>query len=323
MPDSRNDSASNTQKEVASVPKLSTALEKYQLGPSRIISGIVADALSLVRSGSPKPVISILLLRDETFTELWKVVLDHLFDGRCGLQFAYFSRASELVELVQRRRFDLVVLYFSNVNWDIPDSDPFDVFASLKLGKRIIVTQGMDLSRKCEKAGCAFLEAPFTLGQFGQVVRTCMAPMGITVPRRIVVVDEYEGTRKSYRAILGNYFNTPKCLDFFDGNLAWAELSRFDPDLLITDVRHPGLNGLQLLERLAERKATFPIFLISFFDESLTAKWLAQRTSEGLKLDYLMKPWIVWEIEHLLQIWFGPSDNPKYKAASAPAYKDD
>lgn len=50
---------------------------------------------------------------------------------------------------------------------------------------------------------------------------------------------------------------------FENGDLAWAELSRQAPDLLITDRLHPGMKGEELLRRLAEKNVQYPILLLS------------------------------------------------------------
>ena len=41
---------------------------------------------------------------------------------------------------------------------------------------------------------------------------------------------------------------------------AWRELKRLDPDLFITDMRHP---GGQIFDCLSERNITYPILIVS------------------------------------------------------------
>ena len=48
-----------------------------------------------------------------------------------------------------------------------------------------------------------------------------------------------------------------------DGDLAWAELNREAPDIFITDIIHPGLDGRALLKQLAAKKVTYPVLVIS------------------------------------------------------------
>lgn len=58
------------------------------------------------------------------------------------------------------------------------------------------------------------------------------------------------------------------------------------PDLLITDIRMPGLNGLELVKRIRESESLIQIVFISGYAEFEYAK-------EGLRLgalDYLLKP---------------------------------
>ena len=71
-----------------------------------------------------------------------------------------------------------------------------------------------------------------------------------------------------------------------DGNAGWLLLEEHDPDLLILDVMLPGMNGFEILRRLAEKGFDKPILL-------LTARGEEADRVVGLELgadDYVPKP---------------------------------
>ena len=50
---------------------------------------------------------------------------------------------------------------------------------------------------------------------------------------------------------------------FADGDDAWAELTKVDPDILIMDIIHPGLDGWEMLKLLAAEKVTYPVLVVT------------------------------------------------------------
>ncbi len=67
-------------------------------------------------------------------------------------------------------------------------------------------------------------------------------------------------------------------LSFENGDAAWAAMAsgQFRPDVLVIDVRMPGLDGVALLQRIKAHFPAIPVLLVSAFpDERL---W-----SEGLR----------------------------------------
>jgi two-component system response regulator YesN len=82
-----------------------------------------------------------------------------------------------------------------------------------------------------------------------------------------------------------------------DGEEALDLLQKVTPDLLITDIRMPRMDGLHFIERLKEHGYTFPIVIISGHGEFEYAK-------KALRLqvaDYLLKPIDRIELAKLLE----------------------
>lgn len=71
-----------------------------------------------------------------------------------------------------------------------------------------------------------------------------------------------------------------------NGQEAWALIEQETPDLVLTDIRMPVMDGLQLLERIREAGLPTQVILLSGFSEFAYAK-------QAMKLgaaDYLLKP---------------------------------
>ena len=98
------------------------------------------------------------------------------------------------------------------------------------------------------------------------------------------IVDDDRSVRVVLSAALRDADLVPR--EFSDAESVLAALADTQPAVLFTDVRMPGGNGLDLLERLAARKPGFPVIVMSAFtDVSTTAA--AYRLGA---FDYLPKP---------------------------------
>jgi DNA-binding response OmpR family regulator len=103
---------------------------------------------------------------------------------------------------------------------------------------------------------------------------------------QILVVDDDANTRLLLKIILaGAGYNIALAAD---GEQAWKLLSANLPDLLLTDIMMPGLDGFALLERVRAdpRTRTLPVILLS-------AKSSPDDLAKGLDLgadDYITKP---------------------------------
>ncbi len=82
-------------------------------------------------------------------------------------------------------------------------------------------------------------------------------------PRRVLVVDDEESVRRALvRSLATNGFETREAAD---GQSAWelAASQRFD--LIVTDIRIPGFDGLELAERIKQLNPAIAIILISAY----------------------------------------------------------
>ena len=111
---------------------------------------------------------------------------------------------------------------------------------------------------------------------------------------RIVVVNNEEGQIEHIKIIFRKCFNLDSTvLTFDDSEKAWQELLRADPDLLITDDNMLALGGMEIVSRLTDRKAAYPVILTSSFERPELLERVRDCASRGLKIKLLNKPFDV------------------------------
>jgi CheY-like chemotaxis protein len=109
-------------------------------------------------------------------------------------------------------------------------------------------------------------------------------PPGSEGPSRILVIDDEEVIHVSLRRILGRQGHEVDAV--LDAKAGLARLEQEPYDLVITDLMMPGMNGIELLERMAELKLAVPVMMITAYPTIKTAV-------EALRLgavDFLAKP---------------------------------
>ena len=84
---------------------------------------------------------------------------------------------------------------------------------------------------------------------------------------------------------------------FQDSITAWQELSQKEPDLLITGTWFPVANGKEIVDRLMDRKATYPIIVM--FASGPEELWVREYASRGLNIKFLNIP---VDVETFLQV---------------------
>jgi CheY-like chemotaxis protein len=117
-------------------------------------------------------------------------------------------------------------------------------------------------------------------------------------------------------------------LSIHDGLKAWQELVREDPAFLIMDINRPGLDGIETLRRLAERKAKYPILVASGNLSGETQGQARDCAGPKLNVTFLSKPFSSKELRTELSKHFGTLDNSGihwsvHTPGDAPAHAPD
>ena len=107
---------------------------------------------------------------------------------------------------------------------------------------------------------------------------------------RILVVDDEVNARTALLELLRDEgYEVDSAADAFK---ALGKMADFAPDLVLTDVKMPGMDGLQLLARLREDDSDLPVIMMTAFGEVETAV----RAMRAGARDYLAKPVNVGEL---------------------------
>jgi DNA-binding NtrC family response regulator len=116
------------------------------------------------------------------------------------------------------------------------------------------------------------------------------------MPRsRILVVDDDPASRDLLRRVLAGVGH--EVAQAANGREALEELARHPTDLVISDIRMPDLDGVQLLEKLRELAPEVPVILVTAFGDVEGAVEAIRRGA----FDYLSKPYDVDGIRLLVQ----------------------
>jgi DNA-binding NtrC family response regulator len=102
--------------------------------------------------------------------------------------------------------------------------------------------------------------------------------------KRILIVDDDPDIRESLPGALSAI--GAEIATVADGEEALAALARESPDIVLTDVRMPGLDGLELLRLLGERAPDVDVILMTAYDDMPT---VVAAMREGAR-DFLVKP---------------------------------
>jgi CheY-like chemotaxis protein len=122
---------------------------------------------------------------------------------------------------------------------------------------------------------------------------------------RIVLVDDEKYVLQLMETYLREWFDEVDLLQFQNGDTAWQELAQTEPDLLITDWRHPGLDGGELLKKLAERQMKIPVLMITASDRECVREF----DGSGINVVFMQKPFGIEQFWRILDELVGPCDH--------------
>ncbi|MDQ2870184.1 MAG: response regulator transcription factor [Acidobacteriota bacterium] len=84
---------------------------------------------------------------------------------------------------------------------------------------------------------------------------------------RVCLVDDQTLVREGIRSLLGLADGIEVVAEAGDGTSAVAAIEAARPDLVLLDLRMPGLSGIQVLEALSERRSLPPTIVLTTFDD--------------------------------------------------------
>lgn len=101
---------------------------------------------------------------------------------------------------------------------------------------------------------------------------------------KVLIVDDEPLARRRLATLLTGVDGVEVVGEAADGTLALAAVDRHAPDLVLLDIRMPGMDGLEVARRLATRTDPPAVVFCTAYDEHALAAFEAEA------IDYLLKP---------------------------------
>jgi len=103
---------------------------------------------------------------------------------------------------------------------------------------------------------------------------------------KLLIVDDEQLEREGMEAIIKKGFPDTKIMQAKNGKMAIELAKTFQPDLILMDIKMPGLNGLETIERITALNSMIRFIMVTAFD---TFEYMRQAIKLGVK-DYILKP---------------------------------
>ncbi|MHC1481444.1 response regulator [Frateuria aurantia] len=82
---------------------------------------------------------------------------------------------------------------------------------------------------------------------------------------RVMLAEDQGLVRGALSALLGLESDLEVVATASDGEMAWRELQRCHPDILVTDIEMPGLTGLELAQRIQRHAMPVKVVIVTTF----------------------------------------------------------
>lgn len=101
---------------------------------------------------------------------------------------------------------------------------------------------------------------------------------------RLALADDQALVRSGLRALLAGYDDLAVVVEAGDGAELLAQIADTPVDLILSDIRMPGTDGMQLVQQLRQLGNPLPVILLTTFDESDLALRAAAAGAQGFLL---------------------------------------
>ncbi len=114
------------------------------------------------------------------------------------------------------------------------------------------------------------------------------------MPLRILLVDDDPAVRRSLSETLSEEGHEVRTSE--NAEEALSQVAEYAPDLILSDIRMPGLSGIELLERVKQQAPSVDVILMTAYDDMPT---VVRAMREGA-FDFLVKPLQLAELQAVL-----------------------
>src|SRR5512140_1443935 len=116
-------------------------------------------------------------------------------------------------------------------------------------------------------------------------------------PLRIVLADDHDLVRSGIKALLTMIDGVEVIAEARDGRELLALLAGVTPDLVMTDISMPGMDGIAAIAEIHERYPSLKVLVLSMYD---TVDFVKRAMASGA-CGYLMKDAPPFELEQALR----------------------
>ncbi|MBC5785449.1 response regulator transcription factor [Ramlibacter sp. USB13] len=121
------------------------------------------------------------------------------------------------------------------------------------------------------------------------------------VSRGVVLADDHDLVRAGIQGLVELLPDVEVIAQAGSGEELLAVLERVKPDLVITDIHMPGMDGVEAVARIRSRHPALPILVLSMFDSAD----IVQRAVASGASGYLMKNAAPQELQHAVSVMLG------------------
>lgn len=268
-------------------------------------TGGIAEKTKAPTKGTPK----IMVVDDEE--RIRSLLIDTL--SALGYDTLGAKDSEEALSLLETEKLDLVI---ADVRMN--KTSGLSLLRSIKSRNPlmpVLIITGYNFTYTKDQAmqggADGFLAKPFRIGKIEELIRKALGIKAATGDKpyrlkKILVVDDDEQLRDMLLEVLSS-------LDYFpigveDGEEALSQLKIQDFDLVISDIRMPKMNGLDLLKNIKKSDSQTPVVMITGFPSTCPVQKAMQEGADG----YLAKPFRIEKIDELMRelLYGGGEKNP-------------
>lgn len=141
---------------------------------------------------------------------------------------------------------------------------------------------------------------------------------------QVILADDHDLVRTGIKAVLTAIPGVEVIAEAGDGEELLAVLDGVRPDVVVTDISMPGMDGLHALERIRQKHPSLPVLVLSMFE---TADFIKRAVAGGAN-GYVLKGSSAQELEQALRAvlasgsYFGRSVTQQLLKPAEPALSD-
>ena len=118
---------------------------------------------------------------------------------------------------------------------------------------------------------------------------------------KVFLADDHEMVCEGLKKLIQEQSDMEVIGEAGNGRTAWQEIKKLQPDIVVTDVSMPDMNGAQLTKRLSQEYPQIKVIALTGFEDQNFLRQLLQAGVSG----YILKRVAVKELIHAIRIVAG------------------